>query len=66
LNELTDVRKEFQDKGKLKKFKDKEQKVELIDSLKEAFDSEQKTRAPTETNKDRIIKDLINLKITKK
>jgi len=65
LNELTELRKEFQEKGKYKKLKDKDQKVELIDRLKEAFDNEQKTRALAETNKDRIVKDLTNLNVKK-
>jgi len=62
LNALQELRKDLQT-PKLKKFKDK---VDLIDRLRESFEAEQKTRALTDVNKDRVVKDLAELAIIKK
>jgi len=41
----------------------KEDKTDLIDKLREAFELEQKTRLSTDANKDRIVKDLTEFKL---
>jgi len=62
LNQLQDFKKDL-NLPKNKKFKDK---IELIDNLRESFEQEQKTRSSTDANKDRIVKDLTEFKLTLK